>query len=146
MPKIIFVAACTAAFIGAGSLVSAGAATSPSHKPGSGKSISAFMQKYDANHNGSLSLQEATTAAEARFAALDPDHDGTIDAKEAIPAKISTKDFKGVDPDKDNLLQKDEYLNLVQQKFAVADTAHNGELTSKELNSKAGRALMLLLR
>ena len=45
------------------------------------------------------------------------------------------------DPDHDGPLTKDEYLAIVEQLFKKADVDNEGTLTTKELKSKAGRAL-----
>lgn len=50
------------------------------------------------------------------------------------------------DTDKDGTLSKDEYLSIVEQRFKAADTDNDGTLTRRELRSKAGRQLLLLLR
>jgi Ca2+-binding EF-hand superfamily protein len=48
--------------------------------------------------------------------------------------------------DKDGTLSKDEYLAAVERRFKAADTDNDGTLTRRELGSKAGRQLLLLLR
>jgi Ca2+-binding EF-hand superfamily protein len=87
---------------------------------GSVPSASQVIKKYDLDRDGTVTFQEITQAAEAQFAALDGDHDGTID--------------------------KTEYMNAVKRRFAAADKKHNGTLDVKELNSKEGQNLRLLLQ
>jgi hypothetical protein len=50
------------------------------------------------------------------------------------------------DPDHDGTLTKDEYLALVEQRFSAADPDHDGTLDAKEVNSRAGQALLRLLK
>jgi hypothetical protein len=40
----------------------------------------------------------------------------------------------------------DEYLAVVEQRFNAADPDKDGTLDAKELNSKAGKALLRLLK
>jgi hypothetical protein len=50
------------------------------------------------------------------------------------------------DPDHDKTLTKDEYLALVERRFNAANPDRDGTLDAKELKTKAGRALLKLLR
>lgn len=50
------------------------------------------------------------------------------------------------DPDRDGTLTLDEYLAVVEQRFNAANPDKDGTLDAKELNSRAGRALLRLLR
>ena len=51
-----------------------------------------------------------------------------------------------MDADKDGTISKDEYLAVVEQRFKAADIDNDGTLTRRELRTKAGRQLLLLLR
>jgi hypothetical protein len=103
------------------------------------------LQTWDTDKDGTLDLAEAKVAAEARFAALDPDGDGKLDQKEAAAAKISASSFAKADTDKDGTIDKAEYLRLVDRRFKAADSDHDGTVSAEELNTKAGAALMALL-
>jgi EF hand len=59
---------------------------------------------------------------------------------------LSAREFAAADVDKEGTLTKDEYLAIVEQRFKVADTDKEGTLTAKELQTKAGRALLRLLK
>ncbi len=59
---------------------------------------------------------------------------------------MTKADLAHADPDKDTTLTKDEYLALVEKKFKAADPDNEGTLDAKELHSKAGRALLKLLK
>jgi Ca2+-binding EF-hand superfamily protein len=102
-----------------------------------------FIQEWDADHDGTLSLDEVKKAAVARFEALDRDHRGTLSRKE-LGATMSAKEFREADGDKDGTLDKNEYLAAVEKLFAAADKNHDGKLDKKQLNSPAGRSLLRL--
>ncbi len=102
------------------------------------------MAVLDADHDGTVSLDEAKKAAEAMFEKLDRDHDGTLSKRE-LGGRLSGKEFAAADPDKEGTLSKDEYLAVVEQRFKAADADNDGTLSGKELKSKAGRALLRLL-
>jgi Ca2+-binding EF-hand superfamily protein len=119
----------------------------PGHTQGKsrGPDLDAFMQQWDPDHDGTMSLDEVKKAADARFDALDTDHEGTLDKKElrrVVPAKDMTK----ADKDNDATLDKAEYEAIAAERFQAADTDHDGTLDKKELGSKAGKALMRMLQ
>jgi Ca2+-binding EF-hand superfamily protein len=103
------------------------------------------IQMFDTDNDGTLDLAETKKAASALFDKLESDHDGTLDKRE-LARRLSAKELAAADPDHDGTLSKDEYLALVEQRFGAADTDHDGTLDVKELNSKAGRALLRLLK
>ena len=100
---------------------------------------------FDTDNDGTVDLAEAKKAASALFATLDRDHDGTLDRGE-LSARLRAKAFQTADPDHDSTLTLDEYLAVVAQRFAAADLDKDGTLDAKELNSRAGRALLRLLK
>jgi EF hand len=59
---------------------------------------------------------------------------------------LSAKELAAADPDHDGTLTVDEYLAVVEQRFNAANPDGDGTLDAKELNSKAGRALLRLLK
>jgi hypothetical protein len=99
----------------------------------------------DADHDGTVSLDEAKKAAEAMFAKLDRDHDGTLSRRE-LRGVLTAREFAAADTDKDGTISKDEYLAVVEQRFKAADTDNDGTLTPKELRTRAGRRLLRLLK
>jgi hypothetical protein len=103
------------------------------------------MATYDTDKDGTLDLNEVKSAAGAVFDKLDKDSDTTIDRKE-VGGRLSAKEFAAGDPDNDHTLTKDEYLAIAEKLFKAADTDNDGTLTAKELHSKAGRALLRLMR
>jgi Ca2+-binding EF-hand superfamily protein len=105
---------------------------------------SSVMSKIDTDHDGSVSLDEAKKAAIAKFDTLDTDKEGTLDASE-LTGILARNDLIKADKDKDNTLDKAEFLALVEKLFAAADKDKDGTLDVKELSTDQGRALVALL-
>ena len=99
----------------------------------------------DPDNDRTVDLAEAKKAASAVFDRLDRDHDGTLDRRE-LRGRLTAKELSAADPDHDWTLTKDEYLAIVQKRFDAADPDHDGTLDAKELRTKAGRALLKLLK
>jgi Ca2+-binding EF-hand superfamily protein len=99
----------------------------------------------DTDNDGTVDLAEAKRAASALFDKLERDKDGTLDKRE-LARRLSAKELAAADPDHDGTLTKDEYLALVEQRFNAADPDHDGTLDARELNTRAGRALLRLLK
>jgi EF hand len=114
---------------------------------GASKSFAASspLAALDKDHDGSLDLAEVKDAASAAFDRFEKDHDATLDRKE-VGGHMATGEFKEADPDNDATLTKDEYLALAEKLFNEADADKNGTLSAKELHSKAGRSLVRLIR
>jgi Ca2+-binding EF-hand superfamily protein len=104
-----------------------------------------WIRMLDTDNDGTVDLAEAKKAASALFDKLDPDHDGTLDKRE-LAGRLTQKELAAADPDHDGTLTKDEYLAVVEQRFSAADPDHDGTLDAKELSSKAGQALLRLLK
>ncbi len=103
------------------------------------------VKTFDTDNDGTLDLAEVNKAAGAVFDKLEKDNDATLDRKE-VGSRIAKKAFLAADPDNDSTLTKDEYLALVQKLFKQADVDNEGTLDAKELRSKAGLALLRLIR
>ena len=100
---------------------------------------------FDTDNDGTIDLAEAKKAASAAFDKLERDHDGTLDKRE-LARRLTAKELAAADPDHDGTLTKDEYLAVVEQRFNAADPDHDGTLDARELNTKAGQALLRLLK
>jgi Ca2+-binding EF-hand superfamily protein len=100
---------------------------------------------FDTDNDGTFDLAEVKKAASALFARLDRDHDGTLDKRE-LAGRLTPKELAAADPDHDGTLTAHEYLAVVEQRFNAANPDKDGTLDAKELNTSAGRALLLLLR
>ncbi len=92
-----------------------------------------------------MDLAEAKAAGAKLFATLDPDKDGTLDAKE-LGARVSAEELKAGDPDKDGTIDAKEFDALIEARFKAADPDKEGTIDDKELASKEGAALLLLLQ
>ena len=103
------------------------------------------VRMFDTDNDGTLDLAEAKKAASALFARLDRDHDGTLDKRE-LAGRLSAKELAAADPDHDGTLTADEYLAVVEQRFNAANPDRDGTLDSRELRTKAGQALLRLLK
>jgi Ca2+-binding EF-hand superfamily protein len=108
-------------------------------------SADAFLQQWDTDRDGTLTLDEVKKAADARFDALDGDHDNTLDAKE-LRGIVAGNELTKADPDKDKTLDKTEYQAVVAQRFQAADPDRDGTLDKKELNGRAGKSLLRMLQ
>ncbi len=104
-----------------------------------------WVRMFDTDNDGTVDLAEAKKAASALFDKLDRDHEGTLDKRE-LASRLTAKELAAADPDHDGTLTKDEYLAVVEQRFGAADPDHDGTLDARELNSKAGQALLRLLK
>ena len=101
--------------------------------------------QFDLDHDGTLSLAEAKSAAAYRFDKLDRDHDGTLSRKE-LAKRVGSSEFKQANADSDDTLDKAEYLKLVEDQFKAADKDGEGTLDKAEMAGPAGKTLMLLLK
>jgi len=99
----------------------------------------------DPDNDGTVDLEEAKRAASALFDRLDRDHDGTLDRRE-LRGRLSAKELNDADPDHDGTLTKIEYLAVVEKRFNAANPDRDGTLDSRELRTKAGQALLRLLK
>jgi Ca2+-binding EF-hand superfamily protein len=103
------------------------------------------LKLLDPDNDGTVDIAEAKKAAADLFAKLDPDHDGTLDVRE-LRGRLTAKELAKADPDHDGTLTLDEYLAVVEQRFSAADPDKDGTLDAKELKSRAGHALLRLLK
>lgn len=99
----------------------------------------------DSDHDDTLDQAEVRRAAEAKFDKLDIDHDGTIDRTEA-GSRFGKNAFGKADSDSDGTLDKAEYLSVVDARFKAADSDKDGTVSVAELQTKSGRALARLVR
>jgi Ca2+-binding EF-hand superfamily protein len=102
------------------------------------------VARFDTDHDGTVSLDEAKKAAETVFDNLDHDHDGTLTRRE-LRGRLSERQFTAADTDKDGTISKDEYLAVVEKRFKAADADNDGTLNDAEFRTPAGRALIRLV-
>src|SRR5215831_29922 len=103
-----------------------------------------LLKTLDPDHDGTVDLAEAKSAASKLFDKLDRDHDGTLDKRE-LRGRLN-EDFAAADPDNDGTLDKNEFLALVEKRFNAANPDNDGTLDAKELKTAAGRSLARLLK
>jgi Ca2+-binding EF-hand superfamily protein len=103
------------------------------------------IKMFDTDNDATLDMAEVKKAASALFAKLDRDHDGTLDKRE-LAGRLSAKELAAADPDHDGTLTLDEYLAVVEQRFNAANPDKDGTLDAKELNTRAGQALLRLMK
>jgi len=113
--------------------------------PGLAASDYELLKGLDGNHDGAVDLDEATKAARAVFEMIDRDGDGRLTRHE-LSGRLSVRELRAADTDHDGTLNIVEYLALVAARFHAADGDVDGTLTAGELRSKAGRALLRLLK
>jgi Ca2+-binding EF-hand superfamily protein len=103
------------------------------------------LKGLDRDHDSTLDLAEVKDAASALFDKLDRDNVGELDRTDTA-GRLGKMEFKEADPDQDATLTRDEYLALAEKRFNAADANKDGTLDAKEIHSKAGRALLRLIR
>jgi hypothetical protein len=96
-------------------------------------------------NQGVLSHGDAILIAGHAFDALNADQDGSLDARE-LEGRMTPAEIANEDPDKDGTLDKGEFLAAVDARFAAINGNARNVLTCRELRSKAGEALLLLLK
>jgi len=102
------------------------------------------LQRWDSDRDGTLDLAEVKKAARAKFNALNPYCDGTLDAKD-LRRLLSAREMR-IAPDKDGTIDRKQYLALVKERFRAANPDKDGTLDRRELNTKAGKALLRLIQ
>jgi Ca2+-binding EF-hand superfamily protein len=105
--------------------------------------IDAFLQQWDADHDGTLSVDEIKKAAIAQFEKLDRNHKGRL-SRSQLAGALTLPQFRKADKDKDGTLDQDEFLSVFEGPFQAADKDHDGTLDKTELGSSPGRALLRL--
>src|SRR3984957_10122318 len=102
------------------------------------------LKTLDPDKDGTVDLNEATTAASALFDKLEKDKERALYRKE-LHGRIPEAEWAVADPDKDKTISKDENLAYAEAIFKKADTDNDGTLDAKELKTPAGHALLRLL-
>jgi len=104
----------------------------------------AEMTYLNPDHDGTIDWREARRAAVRLFYKLDPDRDGTLDMKE-VRGRVGILSFARFNPDRDGTLDKREWLALVKHRFHRANPDKDGTVDCRELRSLAGRKLQRVL-
>lgn len=119
------------------------AATAPT--AGTGTGAGSFAQrafdKLDTNHDGVVTQDEYLAAANARFAALDPQNSGKVTAAEiatspraeAHAQRAAAHRVKAMDTNGDGVVTLDEYLAAAKKRFSRMDKNGDGFIDADEL-------------
>jgi hypothetical protein len=99
----------------------------------------------DADHDGTIDLDEAKRAAGLMFDQLDRQHTGKLSRAELGRLRVGLAEFSWADRDHDGSVTKDEYLALVEREFKAADRHHTGAVNRAEFHSRHGLPLRRLL-
>src|SRR5215471_18675003 len=83
--------------------------------------VEAFIQQWDADRDGTLSLEEVRKAATARFEALDRRHKGIL-TRTQLAGVLTFQQFREANADKQGALDLNEFLSVVEKLFRC-DTA-----------------------
>ena len=78
------------------------------------------------------------------FKEINPDNDGTLDAKE-LGGRLTEAEIKAADLDNDGTLDEKEYLAVVKKKFEAVNPDNHGTVDLKELELPAGQELLKLI-
>ena len=103
------------------------------------------VKMLDTDNDDTVDMKEIEVVASATFDRLEKDADGTLDARE-LKGRLSKGGVKSADPDNDGTLDKKEYLAAVAERFKAADPDGDGTLDAKEFKTKAGKALLALIK
>lgn len=146
------------AVLGAGvGLLSAGIAFGPAiagggwgkHAGHGGKGIYRMMKRMDADGNGELTLQELQTGQLKRFADVDSNGDGAVDADE-MKAHIMKRmerradrrvqrRMRRLDENRDGQISEAEFTERAKQRFSWNDLNDDGKLSGDELPRGRGK-------
>lgn len=110
------------------------------HGGGNGK----FMQFFDTNKDGVVTLDEFEAAMKSRFEQMDADHNGVISAEEFRKYFQQRRQerrqarLKQMDSNGDGQVSKDEFVAYQAKqaalRFARLDTNHDGMLSADEMD------------
>jgi Ca2+-binding EF-hand superfamily protein len=112
--------------------------------PANAWSDAAALATLDTDHDGTLDLAEAQSAAWGIFSSLDGNHTGTLDPRE-LSGRLDQATFAAADHDIDGSLDPSEYAALIEARFKTANTDADGTLDETELGSPAGARLLALI-
>jgi hypothetical protein len=109
------------------------------------------MKTVDTDKNGTISLNEAKSAAIAVIVKIDADHNGILDNKELggrveLLDQLFSQGHSFMYWKAKRTVTKEEYLTLVEGRFKAADPDDDGTLDTKELETESGQLLLKLLQ
>jgi hypothetical protein len=89
-------------------------------------------------------MPEAIDAGAETFKSLNTDGDLTLERAE-VSGRVTEADWAAVDKDHDKTLELDEWLSIVHNRFDAADAKHTGKLDAAQLDTPAGQKLIQLI-
>ena len=108
-------------------------------------SAAEFMAAVNTNKDNTLSKDEVSTYAKKKFAAIESDHDKTLDDKE-LKDRMSASGMSAADTDKDKTVDEAEFVAYAGKLFDEANAKGDKTLSVKELDTPAGQKLRMLLQ
>jgi Ca2+-binding EF-hand superfamily protein len=106
------------------------------------RNADAFIQQWDTDHDGTLSLEEVNKAATVQFQSLDRKQKGYL-TRSQLAGKLTYQQFQHGKTG-GRTLNLSEFLSIVEKLFRTADKDNDGTLDKTELKSSAGKALLRL--
>lgn len=99
-----------------------------------------LLQRYDANHDGTITRAEMEAGLKAEFAAADTNHDGRLDLDEARAvneqrwSENASTTSTVVDWNQDGFVDFNEFAGTARSLFAELDKDGDGQVTPKEIS------------
>ena len=138
----------TKILIGAGALAIAATGVAYARGPmgcggpgmGPGRMMQGMFDRFDADKNGVVTLEEVLKTADARFDQVDADKSGTVDKAEIdaffakfAPPQAAAHFLAKHDLDGDGKVAKAEFESPMKKRFALFDRNDDGKVTREEL-------------
>lgn len=137
----ISVASAIALILAAGS--PALAQTAP-QAAGAAPDPAAFIGKWDRSGKGLLDLKGVLNAAVVKFGMLDKERRGRL-TEQDLGGLLTPQEFVLANPDGDKTIGAEEWFDIVRRRFHAANPDNDGSLSTDELRTPAGQALLRLL-
>ena len=109
------------------------------------------IKAIDTGKDGTVSLNEAKSAAVVVIVKMDADHNGILDNKELggrieILDQLFSQGHSSMYWKTKGTITKEEYLTLVEGRLKSADPDDDGTLDAKELETESGQLFLKLLQ
>jgi Ca2+-binding EF-hand superfamily protein len=104
-----------------------------------GRHAAMWLQRLDANKDGTVTLEEMLAAREPRFTRLDANKDGAIDAAESDAQAREAIEYwakrlvRRFDQDRDGKITREEFSRYARERFAMRDLNDDGRITAEDL-------------
>ena len=105
----------------------------------------ATFSAIDLDHNGTIDEREAQASGGAVFGRLDAGKDGSLNASE-IEGRLTPEVLKAADPNADGALNAEEYAALITARFKLVNTDADGRVNESELETPAGTLLLIMIK